>query len=595
MPVNSRGRGIAVTLMLALLIGCSGGGSTPSVGAQQPIPQASAPAQKAPQSVSVSFNIVVPTASGAKARRVPNYVSTATQSASITVAPSGGSAGTPTVVNCTAACSGTISAPVGSDTFAMNLYDTTNGGGNVLSTGTLTQVIVAGTANSVNVTFNGVVASLAISLGASGTAGTAATIPVTLNAFDADGKTIVGPGVYVNASDTPLTVTLGDSDATGATILSQTTATQPTSGITMSYTGLAIAPASIGASATGITTNSTTFTPTLQPIVYSGPLNGSNPNIQFGITSGSFSASEVGWTNAPYTKNLTATAASNCSTIGSVSPGSGTSFTATIAGSPTIGNCAVALGDNAGQTLGVTLTTPAIGTPAALGSNQANGAAPTSIGVTTTQAAPAGSAIIVISTASALFGPQATGVTCADSAGNTYHTDVSESLGVNDLTAICSAPALANQLPSGGTITVSWTGTAPNGQIYLASAWSVTGLASSPLDQTAFAAGTGSSASSGTTATTAQANELLFGAIEDTGSGVSGAGFTPGSNGTSSTCATTGSPTYSGLGGIDSGNPPSLFGMYCVVNGTGGYAANATLTGNPFWQAMLATYKGVTP
>ena len=126
-------------------------------------------------------------------------------------------------------------------------------------------------------------------------------------------------------------------------------------------------------------------------------------------------------------------------------------------------------------------------------------------------------------------------------------------------------------------------------------AFAVTGLTGAALDKTAATAGTGPSASSGATATTAQANELLFAAILDTGSTVSTAGFVPGTNGTANNCVA-GSPSYTALGGVDSGgNPPSLFGAFCIVSATGAYSANAALNGNPFWQAALATYKALPP
>src|SRR5271168_2927898 len=95
------------------------------------------------------------------------------------------------------------------------------------------------------------------------------------------------------------------------------------------------------------------------------------------------------------------------------------------------------------------------------------------------------------------------------SAGNTYTTDVTDNLGVSDLTAICSTHSIAAQLGTGATITVNWTGTAPNGQLLLVHAFAVTGLAGAALDQTASTASTGPSASSGATAATGQANELL--------------------------------------------------------------------------------------
>jgi hypothetical protein len=594
-------RFLALATALVVLSACSGGGSS---GALQPMATPLATPASSANAVATSFVFRALPVTSSTTRR-PNFVTANVASVTIALnlvngnAPPAGRTNSVTTNVSLAGCPCTVAGPAvpaGSDQFTLTAFDAQNGGGHVVSTATPTLAIVACQSNVNTITLNGVPVSFTIAP-PSGTAGTAfAATAVSVTVKDTDGNTIMG--AYANP------VTLSNSDASGATTLATSGSDSPpargllssSDTATLSYTGLAIAPVTIAANATGATQGTGTFTPTLQSIIYTGPLSGSTPDIQFGITSGSFSASEVGWTNAPYNKNLSATAASNCSTIGSVSPGSGTSFTAAIAASPTFGNCALTLGDGAGQTLGVTLTTPAIGPPTSLGSNELSGPVANSIAITTTQATPAGSAIIVISNANVIFGPLPASAACADSAGNTYTVDVADSAGVSYFTAICSAHTLANQLPAAGTITVTWTGAAPSGLNELADAWSVTGLAGSPLDQTVFASGTGSSASSGATATTTQANELLFGAILDTGSTVATAAFVQGSNGTSSTCATTGSPTYSSLGGVDeAGSPPSLFGIYCVVNNTGGYAANATLSGNPFWHALVATYKGVTP
>jgi hypothetical protein len=515
---------------------------------------------------------------------------------------------TPSDPRCTGApltCTIAVTLLAGNYTVTIDAYNRAPVGGSIPAGASLLSTaknaaftMVGGITNSIGVTLDGVPASFVVGVLPAGTAGTAFSAQsFTVTAKDAGGDIITGTyedAVTVSDSDTS-SLTQGTALAVnGGAAATSVLGTASSDAFTLAYGGLAITPATITASATGAANGTGTFTPALQPIVYSGPLNGSVPNVQFGVTAASFSGSEAGWTNPPYSRLLTANAASGCSTIGSVAPVSGTAFTATRAGSPTIGSCTVSLADGAGQSLGVTLTTPAIGTPVSLGSNVANGATPGSVTVTTTQAVSAGSTIIVISEASTIFGPQASGAACADSAGNTYTAAVYSFAGVGDFSGICSAH-VATQLPSGGTITVSWSGTAPNGQLYLANAWSVSGLAGSPLDEVVSTAGTGSAVSSGATATTAQANELLFGAILDTGSTVTNAAFVPAGNGTANSCASTASSTYSGLGGIDGGNPPSLFGMYCIVSSTGAYSVNASLAGNPFWQATFATYEGVTP
>jgi hypothetical protein len=341
-------------VMAWLLAGC-GGGSPSSLG---PSSQQSAPVQT--QTARVNFRILLPSATSTSAGRSPAFVSPSTRSASVSVTPSSGSASTPTVVNCTTACSGQIAAPPGADTFLVKLYDAPNAAGNVLSTASLAQTIVLNGANVMNMTANGVVATLSLAVGAA-TAGTPGTIAVTVNALDADGNTIVGPG-YVNAAGSPLTVTLADSDTSGATALSQATVTQSTSGITLSYTGLAIVPATITAGATGLTNRTSQFAPVPNPIVVatSDTQNPSFAGVDFYATSGmgssgSFTVSEVGWTNSPYNKTLTVTPGGGCANIGSTAQ-SGNTFTAGVAVSPAPGTCtALTLSDGVGQSQDVTL------------------------------------------------------------------------------------------------------------------------------------------------------------------------------------------------------------------------------------------------
>ena len=324
--------GTAVILTLALLAGCGGGSTGSVVPQQQPQPQ---PTQQKTQEVTVSFNIVVPTAAGAHARRVPNYVSASTKSATIAV----GSA-TPTTVNCTAVCSGTVSAPVGSDTFAVNLYDATNGAGNLLSTGTLTQTIVANQANAVNVTFNGVVASLALSLASpTVTPGTAGSVGVTVNALDADGNVIVGPGVYVNASANSVTIALSNSDASGNSSLTQTSVTQPTTGIKLNYTAAFDTNPTITANATGFTAATVTLhfpAPTLTAL--SAATGAAGNTLSETLTGANF-----------VNGSTTVTAGANV-TVNSVTVTSSTSLTASfvIAGSATFGSQNVTVTTNNG-------------------------------------------------------------------------------------------------------------------------------------------------------------------------------------------------------------------------------------------------------
>jgi hypothetical protein len=229
-------------------------------------------------------------------------------------------------------------------------------------------------------------------------------------------------------------------------------------------------------------------------------------------------------------------------------------------------------------------------TPVSIGSNAAAATASTSLSLTTSQAVPAGATIVLIAHDNlAGSGVAPSGVSCSDSAGNIYPLALAQG-GTDHFDSVCSLSA-SSALPSGSTITISWSG-GSNPQDELIEAFSVAGVTASPLEQTAAATGTSTTPSTPATSTTAQAKELLFAAIADFGQSVSSAGFTPGTNGTTNRCTATGTSTYSSLGGIDeSGQAPSLFGMYCVVSATGSYSASATVSASAEWAAMLATYE----
>src|SRR5262249_22049550 len=157
-------------------------------------------------------------------------------------------------------------------------------------------------------------------------------------------------------------------------------------------------------------------------------------------------------------------------------------------------------------------------------------------------------------------GVQTASAACSDSAGNAYTTDVSQNGGLFSLTIICSTHELAAPLPLSSSVTVTWSGASGTPEDVRMHAFAVTGLASAPLDQPASAAGFGNSPSSGATATTTQANELLFGVVMPENLQVSSAGFNPGPNGTANTCAASGTTTYASLSDVGS-SPPALFGI----------------------------------
>lgn len=250
--------------------------------------------------------------------------------------------------------------PVGAYTGAVNLYDQAPVNGSIpasahlLSTATdMTFSVAVRSITHLPLALAGIPASIAIGTMPAGAAGKAFATPqpFRVKALDAAGALIVGP------YETPVTV--ADSDASGATTVATSGKDHPPAGqllgsddtATLSYTGLAIAPITVTASATGAASGTGTFAPVLQPI---GPasLSGGIYVNAYGATSPiSFTASEPGWTNAPYNKLLTATLSNACATIATVTPSSGTAFTPTLVSSPSNGTCTLTLSDGAGQQL----------------------------------------------------------------------------------------------------------------------------------------------------------------------------------------------------------------------------------------------------
>jgi len=233
-----------------------------------------------------------------------------------------------------------------------------------------------------------------------------------------------------------------------------------------------------------------------------------------------------------------------------------------------------------GNPRGPTAAQPKIGKPVDLGSNNASGSG--TVSMTTTAAAPAGGSIIVMAADQCARSCFLISLSCTDSAGNSYTTEVSQQLLDNGASSICSSHHLAAALPAGATITATFNGViSPSGPGVVIRAIAVTGLASAPLDRTASASSSGAAPSSGNAATTMVADELLVGVISTEPFIVANGSFTPGSG-------------YTALAGVDSlfGGEYSLFGEYKIVSATGVYAADGTLLGtNPPWVALLATYK----
>lgn len=150
-------------------------------------------------------------------------------------------------------CTVTLSVGAGNHTASVNTYDGANGTGNLLSTNsTVPLAISAGQTNTLNITLNGMLASIQLLLtDPNPPLGTPANIALSVNGYDADANLIVGPGMYENGP-----ITISDSDNSGATQLSTTTVSDPTVPVSVAYNGNPIpgGSATFSASAASIQT-----------------------------------------------------------------------------------------------------------------------------------------------------------------------------------------------------------------------------------------------------------------------------------------------------------------------------------------------------
>lgn len=288
---------VMAVVLFALLAGCGGGGGGTS--GSSIMPHAAQPAQPA-QPMSINVRIVLPS----QQNTTPAYVSPNTESAGIVVTPQGGSAMPVAVANCSSGiCSTTVVAPSGSDSFAVSLYSAANATGNVLSTGTVVQTIVPGTANSVNIAFDGVPASVAITLTpATVIVGTASSVAIGITAQDASGATITG------TYSTPITLT--DSDSSGSTALSASAVSSSSDAVTLVYNGShAFSGATIAAVVQGASPSTVTLESAANPTQgTSYTVNGCPmfPGTAGGTTGGWFNTNVTGVAPDPNSAAYTA-------------------------------------------------------------------------------------------------------------------------------------------------------------------------------------------------------------------------------------------------------------------------------------------------
>ena len=248
-----------VVLLAALPLGgvsaCAGGGGGTSM--------ASTPA--AHQNATLALQFIVPARAASGSGRRVSYVSSATASFGIFIAPTAATLPTtPTAsvdvgTNCAASgggqtCSTTVTVPAGNVVVNVRAYASSHATGAVLGAGTTTVSIYPNATNYVALTLTGIVGSINLAF-ASPTATipvslsstTPASMGVTVTARDLAALPIVGN--YADATGAPLTISLS---ATNGAQFSLASLSAATSGITLDISAVSAATVAIAASAGAI-------------------------------------------------------------------------------------------------------------------------------------------------------------------------------------------------------------------------------------------------------------------------------------------------------------------------------------------------------
>ena len=252
------------------LAGCSGGGRS----VIPPATGGTGTAVLTPAADALKVTIRIPATGASAAARKPAYVSPSTNGIAITVYPALATPPpSPTAVadvsasspNCTnnpdgsRTCQISVQAPIGNDFFIVTTYDQVPAGGvpqgAQLSTATLQYQVRAGQVNTLPLTLNGIIATVV--LGPTGYLVPASpqTLSLSVNAKDADGNIIIGPGNY----SSPISLSISG-DPNGTTTLSLSQVTSPaTSALTINYNGGNIATVTITGAAAGAISATTTL------------------------------------------------------------------------------------------------------------------------------------------------------------------------------------------------------------------------------------------------------------------------------------------------------------------------------------------------
>jgi hypothetical protein len=199
----------AAIAIVSFAAACAGRSPIPFTGASSPAALSALPGPASEReraaSATIAFSLGVPGRGAHRGahRSLPAYVSASTAQAWIVVqGQNQRRPERPQKFACTAVCAGRLKAPVGVDRISLSLRDAK---GSVLSSGAATTLVFAKKNKPLNLTLDGIVASV----GLTPVPGSVAVAPagrgyVLFDARDADGNLVTPDGDYENAAGTPL-------------------------------------------------------------------------------------------------------------------------------------------------------------------------------------------------------------------------------------------------------------------------------------------------------------------------------------------------------------------------------------------------------
>ena len=238
-------------VLVAFAAGCGGGSHAAGALPQSP----SQP--NGNQHATATLTVTIPQPPSAAQAKRPAYVSSGTES--LTIFQGSTTLGTfnttPASPGCAATANGTactfsIAPAAGANqVFTVTAYQYQNAGGAVLSTGSITETVAANSNTNIAITMGGVPATLAV-IPPQIPAATPTSAPLTVEALDASGATIIGAAAY----QSPITVSVASNGGIvqlavdGGSPASSIQMTKPTDTASVVYNGQTLGFAALTAS-----------------------------------------------------------------------------------------------------------------------------------------------------------------------------------------------------------------------------------------------------------------------------------------------------------------------------------------------------------